>query len=142
MVGYNFQAMFEPQIRNLTKRQTVRGDRKRHANVGEPMQLFCDQRSRKCRKLLSPDPTCIRVRRIEIAVSDLLPARIATILVDGIPLDREEIELFARADGFAPEHVSAFGLTGDTARENMGNFWLSRHGAGRFEGVLLQWEPR
>ena len=142
MVGYNFQPMFELQIRDLTKRQTVRADRKRHAQVGEPMQLFCDQRSRKCRRLLSPDPTCIRVRRIEITVSDLLPVRIAGIQIEGIPLDREEIELFARADGFAPECVYAFGLHGETARENMGNFWLSRHGAGRFEGVLLHWEPR
>lgn len=141
MVGYNFQPLFEPQVRDLSKLQTVRAHRKRHARPGEPVQLFCDQRSRHCRKLLSPDPICLRVRPIEIHVSEIIG--IASIAIEGIPLDREEIELFARADGFAPERLTLAGVAcRETARDHMGDFWMRRHGAGRFEGVIVQWEPQ
>lgn len=141
MVAYNFQPMFEPQIVALEKLQTIRPQRKRHARPGETVQLYCDQRSRHCRKLLDPDPVCLRIRHVEIAVNDLLPAAIASIAIDGISLDRVEIERFAIADGFSPARVNHFGLSGSTARENMGAFWLQRHGTGRFEMVLVQWGP-
>ena len=145
MVGYNFQPIFEPQIRDRSKLQTVRAPRLRHARPGEPVQLFCDQRSRHCRKLVSPDPICLRVRPIEIHVSEMIG--IASIAIEGIPLDREEIELFARADGFSPDRLQGLRvdghlINGKTARNNMGRFWLYKHGAGRFEGVIVQWEPR
>lgn len=148
MVGYNFHPLFEPQVRNLSKLQTVRAPRLRHARPGEPVQLFCDQRSRHCRKLVSPDPICVRVRPIEIHVSGMIG--IASIAIEGIPLGREEIELFARADGFDPERFGKWkgafrGLAVHeyaTARSNMGDFWLAKHGAGRFDGVIVQWEPQ
>lgn len=144
MVGYNFQVMFEQQIRALAKRQTVRADRKRHARPGEPIQLFCDQRSRRCRKLLTPDPICTAVRRVEIAIHDLVDELVASILIDGIPLGRDEIEAFARADGFGPEQIAQYSRfpVAATARANMGAFWKTRHGLGRFEGVLITWEPQ
>lgn len=144
MVGYNFQPMFEAQIRVLAKRQTIRPDRKRHARPGEPIQLFCDQRSRRCRKILSPDPICTAVRRIEIATHDLVDELIASIIVDGIPLGRDEIEAFARADGFAPKPLPEYWPypIAATARAKMGAFWKARHGLGRFEGVLITWEPQ
>jgi hypothetical protein len=126
----------------LEKLQTLRAQRKRHARPGETVQLYCDQRSRHCRKLLDPDPICLRLRDVEITINDLLPAAIASIALDGIPLGREEIERFAIADGFAPKRINHFGLSGSTARENMGAFWLRRHGTGRFENmVLVQWGP-
>jgi len=141
MVAYSFRPMFGPQITALTKRQTVRADRKRHARPGEPVQLYQGMRTRHCVKLVERDPICSRVRPIEIAVSDLMPVAIVSITIDGIPLQREEIELFCRADGFAPSCVRDFGLDGATARENMGRFWLKHHGQGRFEGVVIEWEP-
>jgi hypothetical protein len=141
MVAYSFKAMFAPQVSGLIKRQTVRADRKRHARPGEPIQLYQGMRTIHCRKLVDPDPTCSRVRAIEIAVSDLMPVAIVSIAIEGIPLHREEIELFCRADGFAPSCVFDFGLKGETARENMGLFWLQHHGVGRFEGKLIEWEP-
>lgn len=143
MVAYNFQVMFEPQLVDLSKLHTVRANRKRHARPGEEVQLFCDMRSRRCRKVVSPDPICQSVHHIEIHVSDLIHARIGSIMIEGIPLNHDEIEAFARADGFAPERLrglSPFPLA-DTARENMGMFWRARHGFGRFEGVLIKWEP-
>ncbi|TIV45066.1 MAG: ASCH domain-containing protein [Mesorhizobium sp.] len=141
MVAYSFKAMFGHQVSSLTKRQTVRADRKRHARPGEPVQLYQGMRTIHCRKLVDPDPICSRVRSIEIAVSDLMPVAIVSIAIEGIPLQREEIELFCRADGFAPSCVREFWLLGETARENMGSFWLHHHGIGRFEGVLIEWEP-
>lgn len=141
MVAYSFRPMFGHQVSSLTKRQTVRADRKRHARPGEPVQLYQGMRTRDCVKLVDPDPICSRVRSIEIAVTDLMPVAIVSIAIEGIPLQREEIELFCRADGFAPSCVREFWLLGDTARENMGSFWLHHHGVGRFEGVLIEWEP-
>jgi hypothetical protein len=141
MVAYNFQPMFEPQIVAFEKLQTIRPPRKRHAQSGEPVQLFTGLRKPHCRKLLDPDPICLRVRPVEITTNDLLPAAIASIAIDGISLDRQEIERFAISDGFAPKRVNHFGLSGSTARENMGAFWLKRHGIGRFDMVLVQWGP-
>lgn len=144
MVAYSFRPMFGDQISALVKCQTVRADRKRHACAGEHLQLFTGMRTRQCRKLIDPDPVCTSVHRIEISVSTLINALVASIIIDGIPLDRDEIEAFARADGFAPELLPAccpFPVA-NTARQNMGQFWLASHGAGGFEGVLIRWEPR
>ncbi|MEI9410732.1 ASCH domain-containing protein [Mesorhizobium salmacidum] len=141
MVAYSFKPMFGLQVSGLIKRQTVRADRKRHARPGEPVQLYQGMRTIHCRKLVEADPICTRVRSIEFAISDLMPGAIVSIAIEAIPLHREEIELFCRADGFAPSCVFDFGLRGDTARENMGLFWLQHHGMGRFEGKLIEWEP-
>lgn len=138
MVAYNFHPMFAPQIVDLTKRQTVRADRKRHARPGEPTQLYVGMRQHGCRKLLRPDPICASVQPIVIATSNLINELVASIAIDGVPLARDEIETFARADGFAPERI---GSNCATAREAMGRFWLDRHGAGHFDGVLIKWKP-
>ncbi len=135
MVAYSFAPQFREQVSLLVKRQTVRAPRKRHARPGEPVQLYTAMRTRHCRKLVDHDPTCISVTPIEIAVSSLIDELIASIVVDGIPLARDEIEAFARDDGFAPE------LHDRTARFNMGAFWAQTHGYGNFSGVLIKWEP-
>jgi hypothetical protein len=145
MVAYSFNSIFSDQVSALIKRQTVRADRKRHARHGEPLQLFCGMRTRHCRKLVDPDPVCVGVQQIEIGVNRLIDALIASIVIDGIPLDRDEIEAFARADGFAPEVLRRGNCSfqvADTARQNMGQFWLAAHGDGRFDGVLIRWAPK
>ena len=134
MVAYSFKAMFAPQIEARTKLQTVRGNRRRHARPGEPIQLYAGMRTRYCRKLVTPDPVCFRVRPITIDVTGLISAGIASIEIGGRFLAFEEIERFARADGFAPEY-----LGGTSARENMGAVWRANHGTGRFEGALIEW---
>ena len=140
MVAYSFKAYFAPQIETRVKTQTVRADRRRHARPGEALQLFVGMRTRHCRKLLGIDPTCLFVSPIHIQTNTLVGG-IASIEIDGRVLHRDEIEAFARADGFAPEHINALdcGMTGKTARENMGCFWLDNHGAGSFQGVLIGW---
>lgn len=140
MVAYSFKAYFAPQIETGVKTQTVRADRRRHARPGEALQLFVGMRTRHCRKLLGRDPTCLFVSSINIQTNTLVDG-IASIEIDGRVLHRDEIEAFARADGFAPEHINglAIDMTGKTARENMGRFWLDAHGAGSFQCVLIGW---
>lgn len=40
MVAYNFNKQFAEAIMGGTKRQTVRGDRRRNPRIGEKLQLF------------------------------------------------------------------------------------------------------
>ncbi len=146
MVAYSFAPQFQDQVAALTKLQTIRGDRRRHARPGEPVQLYAGMRTRFCRKLVDPDPTCIAVVPVQISTSVLVDELIASIVVAGRPLHRDEIEAFAAANGFG---LAAFGdqrwkQTGrtGTARYNMGDWWTTKHGGGHFDGWLIRWEPR
>ncbi|MCO5082629.1 MAG: ASCH domain-containing protein [Rhizobiaceae bacterium] len=145
MVAYNFKAVFAGQVAALAKLQTVRADRRRHARPEEGVQLYCGMRTVQCRKLVEPDPICRDVRPITIVTNPLVEDFIASIVIGARPLDRSEIEAFARADGFAPDVVGdwRFERTGHigSARWNMGAFWQASHGAGRFDGVLITWRP-
>ncbi|MBX3580808.1 MAG: ASCH domain-containing protein [Rhizobiaceae bacterium] len=149
MVAYFFAPQFRGQVAALTKLQTVRADRRRHARPGEAVQLYAGMRTKHCVKLVDPDPICVSVHSIEISTTPLLDEFIAAISIDGVPLDRDGIEAFARADGFAPEHFGEhrFPAKGDgalvpaTARYWMGWWWMRTHNAGRFEGVLIKWRP-
>lgn len=132
MVAYNFKQGFVPRIQAKTKRQTVRGHRKRHARPDEPVQLYTGMRTRHCRPILTPDPICLRLDEIAIDVGrDGMLIRI-----NGIPLSPEEAEAFAVLDGFGwpePHGVSALAA--------MRRFWAMTHGLGRFEGVVVHWDP-
>lgn len=144
MVAYGFKPFFEPQVATGLKRQTVRGQRRRHAYPGEAVQLYVGMRTRFCRKIVSPDPICTDTLPIIIETSTLIDCIIAAIEINGRQLHRDEIEEFARADGFAPEHINslAIDMHGKTARENMGAFWQANHPIGRFSGDLIKWAPR
>jgi hypothetical protein len=142
MVAYGFKKYFAPQIEELTKTHTIRGHRRRHAHVGEPVQLFTGMRTRHCRKIMA-DPICIAVLPIIIMSSDLLDTGIAYIEVNGQPLHRDEIEAFAVSDGFDPARLAGLAprsLIGATARETMGRFWRSENPGSRFEGVIIRWK--
>lgn len=136
MVAYSFHPMFAEPIATLEKRQTVRGNRKRHALPGEPVQLYTGMRTRHCRKLLTPDPVCLDVRHIEIVVDAEWPFLLSSIAIEGVSLSLGEMEAFAWDDGFRA------GAEGEAALFHMGQFWLSKHGCGTFEGVVIRWEPR
>lgn len=71
MVAYGFKKFFSPQIESGHKRQTVRGNRDRHARPGERVQLYEGLRTQYCRKIIA-DPVCTHVVPIEIVVSDLI----------------------------------------------------------------------
>ncbi|HEX5933764.1 MAG TPA: ASCH domain-containing protein [Pseudorhizobium sp.] len=139
MVAYGFKAFFAPQIETGVKRQTVRANRKRHARPGEMLQLYQGMRTRHCRKIV-PDRPCLDVGRIVI---ERRRVEIVAIEINGVRLSDDEIEAFARDDGFAPEQLQgAAGLDSIFARYNMGMFWSLAHpGDGIFEGALIRWEP-
>lgn len=137
MVAYSFNSRFHDAVSSGEKTQTVRAFRKRHARVGEPVQLYAGMRTKHCRKLVDPDPICTAVYPIVIDIVDLADSGfpiIDQLWIDNIALIGAEVEAFAKADGF----VSVF--TDPPADILMAKFWLQNHGYGRFEGVLIQWE--
>ena len=141
MVAYGFKKFFAPQIEDGSKTHTIRGNRSRHAHVGEPVQLYYGMRTKHCAKII-PDPTCSAVLPIIIMSSDLISAGIAYIEIAGRPLHRDEIEPFAISDGFDPARLRGLApasLIGETARETMGRFWRASHPGSRFEGVIVRW---
>ncbi len=144
MVAYGFKPFFEPQVATGFKLQTVRSQRRRHAQPGEAVQLYVGMRTRFCRKIVDPDPICTDTLPIVIETSSLIDSIIAAIDINGRQLHRDEIEEFARADGFAPKHINglALDMIGKTARDNMGAFWKANHAIGRFSGELIKWTPR
>lgn len=131
MVAYNFQPQFVPVIISWEKHQTIRAARKkRHAHVGERLQLYSGQRTKNCQKLFDNDPICNAVDSVEIYITD--GGKIEQIVLNGRNLNSHEIEDFAKADGF----MSVNGLT---ARDAMGEFFLDYHGSGLFRGKVIRW---
>ncbi|MEL6219292.1 MAG: ASCH domain-containing protein [Pseudomonadota bacterium] len=124
MVAYSFKKHFAPKILDGSKRQTIRGHRKRHAWPGEPLQLYQGMRTKYCKKILDPDPVCLAVLPIWIDVPKCSePCRIQV----GEHPEQWLDDAFAIADGF------------DNARA-MIKFWIDNHDPGRFDGVLIRWE--
>lgn len=125
MVAYSFQKQFAPPIQAGTKTGTIRADRKRHARVGEDLQLYRGMRTKYCEKII-PDPVCLGVHPITI---DVRPHTFGIIEV-GLPrwlLHRHGHDFFAQKDGF--ENIDA-----------MHAFWRKHHGVGLFEGFWIRWE--
>mgnify|MGYP001202586895 CR=1 FL=1 len=120
MVAYSFQPRFAPLIREGVKRQTVRGYRDRHARPGEYLQLFTGLRTASATKIVE-DPVCTEVLPVRIGFAS---GRIARIEVAGMPV--LSLDGFAAADGFE-------------SLDDMTAFWLERHGAKDFEGVVIEW---
>lgn len=133
MVAYSFHEQFVDAITSGTKSQTVRVYRRRNPRIGEKLQLFTNLRRRTCRKLLVKDPICTRVDEIELEISSAISAKIASIVINGIPLSKKEIEDFAHADGFKN------GPLGWSAVHAMGSFFKRYHGFGTFHGVVIHW---
>ena len=93
MVAYSFQEQFADAITSGTKRQTVRGYRRRNPRIGEKLQLFANLRKRTCRKLIEKDPICTRVDEIEIEFSQAISAKVASIVINGIPLNQKRLTI-------------------------------------------------
>lgn len=124
MVAYSFHMRFADDVADGRKTQTIRARRKRHARIGEPVQLFTGMRTRHCRKLRVPDPVCVAVRALTIWPSD--GPQGTMIHFDMAPEPEPLTDEFAQADGF------------DDAAD-FTDFWLEHHGAKRFDGVLIKW---
>lgn len=124
MVAYSFQRRFCDQVANWQKRQTIRADRKRHARPGEALQLYFAMRTKRCRKLISPDPVCVSVDPIVIMVPT--GGGLATVAALKQSRLMPVSDRFARLDGFQDA-------------EDFTRFWFDAHGAGEFRGVLIRW---
>lgn len=93
MVAYNFQARFVAAIEAGEKAITIRTiGRRRHARIGERLQLYTGQRTKACRKLVDPDPVVTGVQPITFHGG-------GRVWVDTW-LTAAELEALARLDGF------------------------------------------
>lgn len=132
MVAYSFKKRFGPPILAGIKAQTIRGERKRHARLGEKVQLFTGMRTRSCRKL--GESTCVAVERVKILFPiGNRPATIAIYSLCGWHIRdlfwRSDLDDFARADGF--DDFS-----------DMTEFWANTHpGQDFFSGTIIRWKP-
>lgn len=124
MAAYNFQKRFVPMITSGRKLQTIRREGKRiHARPGERVQLYTGMRTTSCRKIVEPDPVCLAVQDIAIAVGE---HRIEFIHIDHVRVQDFDNHEFAVSDGF--EDMDDFHA-----------FWRDFHGVGFFEGLLIRW---
>lgn len=96
MVAYNFRPEYEPRIQDGSKRSTIRPrGKRRHARIGESLQLYVGMRTDACRKIR--DAVC--AHRSEVTIRRLANGRLS-LKVGGIALAGEQLERFVRRDGF------------------------------------------
>lgn len=136
MVAYSFKARFAGPIEARTKLHTLRNQRKRHAQVGEALQLYTGMRTKACR--LVARETCTQLIGVTLdfswagapvsvfEIAELIPGeprRVGPL----VPID--DVAAFALADGFA-----SFGV--------MARWWWATHKVRRWSGILIGWgEP-
>ena len=153
MVAYSFNKGFVDPIASGRKRQTIRAPRRRHAQIGEQLQLYTGMRTKACR-LIRDDVVCVGLGEVRFdlrpladlpepgsarELARLLAERPVSLEVNGIPIETEfDQDEFAAADGFDNWRL---GRTELSPFEAMVNFWMVTHGAGLFTGVLISWEP-
>lgn len=126
MVAYSFQKRFAPMIEAGLKTHTIRGERKRHARVGERLQLYRGMRTKYCAKIIS-DPICNLVEPIHIRFAADSGLILSINLFDE---EMPDLDAFAISDGF------------DDAAE-MARFWATQHGQmDEFCGWLIGWLPK
>ncbi len=139
MVAYSFNKMFrDPILAGLEagpwvpgmKRHTIRLERKRHARVGEAVQLYTGMRTRQC--TLIGTAICNQVAPIHVYLSPADAGGRVSIRVPDAPLvytTSEQLDHFARCDGF-------------TDWAELLAFWARAHpDTGLFVGVIVNWEP-
>ena len=122
MVAYSFKQRFVGAIKAGTKAQTARGDRRRHARVGETIQLYTGMRTSHCRLIGTATCCSIEPVRFDFEAQEVEVG--ATPPLDALPA----LDAFAQADGF------------DDYR-GLCEFWRETHATTeRWEGVLIRWK--
>ena len=135
MVAYSFKARFADSILAGSKAQTIRAmGRRRHARLGDELQLYTGMRTKHCR--LIARPTCESVTPVRLTFSRAFGP--LSFWIDGVLLGCDAMERFARADGFGGE-------TAPIAVLDMTAFWFAAHGRGvdeiDFSGFVIAWQP-
>jgi hypothetical protein len=124
MALLNFMTRFVPKILAGEKTHTIRAMRIYPIKEGETLHLYTGLRTKKA-KLLMRAP-CVRVESIRIKDGAFGDENHAAIYIDGLELNRDEREMFARRDGFKD-------------MEEMIGFWRGRL---PFEGNVIHWRKR
>ncbi len=122
MVAYSFKQQFRKPILAGTKQQTIRAERKRHARLGEQLQLYTGMRTRQCR--IIGRAVCSSVVPVTIGISE---GWIMGSNGDRVT-DPDLLAFFAMRDGFPewPEMLA---------------FWQREHpGLAVFSGVVIAWQ--
>lgn len=123
-----FKHRFEPFILAGTKQHTIRGYRKNPPRVGQMCDCYVDAR-RPTMRLLGRWP-CVKLQDIIITGSGYPDSTF--IRIAGVPLDEDEREALAWADGFRC----------DEPFDEMLTFWRKEHGKGKpleFYGQIIHW---
>lgn len=124
MVAYSCQKRFEAPIQQGFKTHTIRAvGKRRHARVGERVQLYVAMRTKHCRLIM--EATCTAVQDCHLTFEG---ASLTKATVGGQSV--EDLDGFAVSDGF-------------TDADEMGKFWAKQHGLteGIFYGLLIEWSP-
>jgi hypothetical protein len=119
---YNFQSRFVPKILAGEKTHTIRSVRANPDKPGNTLHLYTGLR-RKGAKLLMR-VLCVKVEEIEIKDAIFFDEYHASIVVDGVKLDRDERKALAVRDGF-------------DNLEEMIQFWRGRL---PFKGHIIHWQ--
>lgn len=121
MVAYSFKREFAQPITERVKRQTVRADRKRHARVGETLQLYTGMRTRSCR--LIGLAVCVGVGEVRLDFQ----AESVSLWTGVILRSPVDLAAYAARDGF---------MSWDAMRQ----FWAAEHPQTPvFTGVQVEW---
>ena len=122
MVAYSFKQRFAAPIRERIKIHTMRNDRKRHARIGEELQLYTGMRTKQCRLIgiatcADVQPVRLDLRRPLVAIGNREPIR-----------KTHDLHRFAISDGF------------DSLAELL-EFWEEEHArVDTWEGVIVFWK--
>lgn len=120
MTAYGFRPRFVEPILSGTKRQTIRGDRKRHARPFEEVQLYTGMRTKHCR--LIARATCESITPITLSF-----VHRGSVQVDGNPW--YDLDNFAVLDGFRDW-------------DDFCAFWREQNGdRSEFTDVRITWRP-
>jgi hypothetical protein len=130
---YNFKARFVPLIESGAKTHTIRELRKYPSKPGEPLYLYEGLRTKRARRILPVVP-CTAVEDIQIYRVyrlTIAPGSYAAIVEFSVKIGKQdlagdEIEAFARRDGFRDF-------------EEMMDFWRAQKRRFPWRGHVIHW---
>ncbi|TXH48866.1 MAG: ASCH domain-containing protein [Desulfurellales bacterium] len=138
MVAYSFKARFEEPIITGRKTHTLRNERRRHARVGEDLQLYRSMRTKQCKLLLRA--RCDRFQRAHLFFESGIGSSAGVIVHDlgpsidditgweeRLPASTPNPDAFAISDGFKDF-------------DDMARFWWDEHKTREWRGYLIGWE--
>lgn len=124
MAQLNFHSTFAPLVESGRKRCTIRAQRKRPIEIGEPLHCFTGLRTKNARRLLPPQ-TCLCARDIRMRWKSSGKYQSFECRPNGKKLTVSEVQQLAHADGFPS--MDAF------------KAWFLPRGTTEFTGQLIEW---